>query len=40
MSFVIEDLSELGFTVEKKLDPFIDRATKGDKMWLLVASRP
>jgi len=37
MNYAIEDLKKVGFTIIKKQDPFVDRAEKGDKMWLLVA---
>ena len=37
MNFALEDLKKAGFTILKKQDPFVDRAEKGDTMWLLVA---
>jgi len=37
MDFALEDLKKAGFIVTKKLDPFINRIDKGDKMWILVA---
>jgi precorrin-6B methylase 2 len=37
MNYALEDLKNAGFTILKKQDPFVDRAEKGDKMWLVVA---
>lgn len=37
IGYALDDLSKAGFTILKKQDPFIDRAEKGDKMWLVVA---
>lgn len=38
MSFALQDLSEAGFTILEKTDPFVDRTKiKGDKMWIIVA---
>jgi len=37
MGYAVDDLTKAGFTILKKQDPFVDRAEKGDKMWLLVA---
>lgn len=37
MSYALDDLVKAGFTIIKKQDPFVDRAEKGDRMWLLVA---
>jgi ubiquinone/menaquinone biosynthesis C-methylase UbiE len=38
MSYVLEDLKRIGFTILKEQDPFVDRSKeKGDKMWLIVA---
>jgi precorrin-6B methylase 2 len=37
MNFALEDLKKAGFTIIKKQDLFVDRAEKGDKMWLIVA---
>jgi len=38
MSFALEDLQKVGFTILKQQDPFVDRSKeKGDKMWLIVA---
>jgi ubiquinone/menaquinone biosynthesis C-methylase UbiE len=41
MRFAIEDLRRAGFVVDEQSDRFIDREKiKGDKMWMLVASKP
>ena len=37
INFALEDLMKAGFTLIKKQDPFVDRAEKSDKMWLIVA---
>ncbi len=37
MSYALDDLIKAGFTIIKKQDPFVNRAEKGDKMWLVVA---
>ena len=34
-----DDLIKAGFTILKKQDPFVDRSEKGDKMWLIVATK-
>ncbi len=39
MNFALEDLKKAGFTILRKQDPFVDRAEKGDKMWLIVATK-
>lgn len=39
MSYALDDLSKAGFIILKKQDPFVDRAEKGDKMWLVVATK-
>lgn len=40
MSYALEDLSKAGFTILEKTDPFVDREkVKGDKMWIIVASK-
>lgn len=40
MSYALEDLARAGFTVLEKTDPFVDREKiKGDKMWIIVASK-
>ncbi len=40
IAFALEDLKKAGFTIVKQQDPFVDRTKeKGDKMWLLVASK-
>jgi ubiquinone/menaquinone biosynthesis C-methylase UbiE len=40
MSFALEDLKKAGFQIIKQQDPFVDRTQeKGDKMWLIVASK-
>ena len=38
--YVLEDLDQAGFQVDKIINPFIDRRSKNDQMWMLVASRP
>lgn len=40
MRFVLADLYTAGFRIDKKKDPFIDRPSKNDQMWMLVASKP
>jgi ubiquinone/menaquinone biosynthesis C-methylase UbiE len=41
MKFAIEDLRKAGFTILEQTDRFIDREQiKGDKMWVVVASKP
>lgn len=40
MNYALEDLKKAGFTIVFKQDPYIDRQqVKGDKMWIIVASR-
>lgn len=40
ITFALEDLQKAGFTILKQQDPFVDRSKeKGDKMWLVVASK-
>lgn len=40
MSYALEDLKKAGFTIVFKQDPYIDRQqVKGDKMWIIVATR-
>jgi ubiquinone/menaquinone biosynthesis C-methylase UbiE len=40
MSFAREDLQKAGFTIIRQQDPFVDRSKeKGDKMWMIVASK-
>jgi ubiquinone/menaquinone biosynthesis C-methylase UbiE len=39
MVYAIDDLKKAGFTIIKQENPFIDRKEKGDKMWLIVASK-
>jgi precorrin-6B methylase 2 len=40
MGFVLQDLQKAGFIILKQQDPFVDRSKeKGDKMWLLVATK-
>ncbi|MDZ7648340.1 MAG: class I SAM-dependent methyltransferase [Cytophagales bacterium] len=40
MNFALEDLKKAGFAIIKQQDPFVDRTKeKGDKMWLIVASK-
>lgn len=40
MKYALDDLSKAGFTVLEKTDPFVDREKeKGDKMWIIVASK-
>jgi len=40
MSYALEDLAKAGFTILEKTDPFVDREkVKGDKMWIIVASK-
>jgi ubiquinone/menaquinone biosynthesis C-methylase UbiE len=41
MNFAIEDLRRAGFNVIEQIDRFIDREKiKGDKMWIVVATKP
>ena len=40
LRYVLEDLDQAGFQVTNTIDPFIDRPSKYDQMWLLVASKP
>jgi ubiquinone/menaquinone biosynthesis C-methylase UbiE len=41
MKFAVEDLRRAGFEIMEQTDRFIDREkVKGDKMWIVVASRP
>ena len=40
MNFALEDLNKAGFTIVKQQDSFVDRTKeKGDKMWIIVASK-
>jgi ubiquinone/menaquinone biosynthesis C-methylase UbiE len=40
MNFVREDLENMGFKILDTKDPFVDRTIeKGDKMWLIVATK-
>jgi SAM-dependent methyltransferase len=40
MNFAIADLQKANFIILKQQDPFADRSKeKGDKMWLIVASK-
>lgn len=40
IKYALEDLKRAGFSVVRQQDPFVDRTLeKGDKMWLLVATR-
>jgi ubiquinone/menaquinone biosynthesis C-methylase UbiE len=40
MSYALDDLQKAGFSIIKKQDPFADRSKeKGDKMWLIVATK-
>jgi len=41
MKFALEDLRKAGFKIVEQSDRFVDREKiKGDKMWVLVASKP
>jgi ubiquinone/menaquinone biosynthesis C-methylase UbiE len=41
MNFAIEDLRRAGFNVVEQIDRFIDREKiKGDKMWIVLATKP
>lgn len=40
MRFAEADLNQAGFKIETKTDPFIDRPSKNDQMWMLVAVKP
>ncbi len=40
MRFALADLTEAGFNIQKKQDPFIDRPSKSDRMWMAVAVKP
>lgn len=39
MNFALEDLKKAGFHIIRQENPFIDRKEKGDKMWLIVATK-
>lgn len=40
MNYALDDLQKAGFSIIKKLDPYVDRSKeKGDKMWLIVAAK-
>lgn len=40
MKFALEDLAKVGFQIISKQENFVDRtAIKGDRMWIIVASR-
>lgn len=40
MNFALQDLQKAGFKIVFKQDPYIDREKiKGDKMWIIVASK-
>ncbi len=40
LNFALEDLKKAGFTIVKQQDSFVDRTKeKGDKMWIIVASK-
>ncbi len=40
MNFVLKDLENMGFKILNTHDPFVDRTKeKGDKMWLIVATK-
>ena len=40
MKFALEDLAKAGFQIVSKQENFVDRiAIKGDRMWIIVASR-
>jgi ubiquinone/menaquinone biosynthesis C-methylase UbiE len=40
MRFALKDLTDAGFIIKKKRDPFIDRPSKDDRMWMTVALKP
>jgi hypothetical protein len=41
MKYAVEDLRRAGFLIREQTDRFIDREKiKGDKMWVVVASKP
>ncbi len=40
MRYALEDLKSAGFIISKKRDPFIDRPSKNDRMWMTVALKP
>lgn len=40
LRFALLDLKAAGFTIKSKKDPFIDRPTKSDRMWMAVALKP
>jgi ubiquinone/menaquinone biosynthesis C-methylase UbiE len=41
MAFALEDLKKAGFVISFEKDNFIDRTEeKGDKMWVIVATKP
>lgn len=40
MRFVLTDLKGAGFSIKKQQDPFIDRPSKNDRMWLVIAVKP
>lgn len=40
LRYVLADLKEAGFTIRSKKDPFINRPSKNDRMWMAVAIKP
>ena len=40
IKYAINDLQEAGFQITKTVDPFIDRPSKSDQMWMIVAIKP
>ncbi|MDH3710074.1 MAG: class I SAM-dependent methyltransferase [Cyclobacteriaceae bacterium] len=40
MRYVLTDLKQAGFAIRSKKDPFIDRPSKNDRMWIAVAVKP
>ena len=40
LHFVLQEVREAGFEIVEALDPFVERAHRGDEMWLLAARKP
>jgi len=40
LKYVVEDLNQAGFIINRKIDPFIERPSKSDDMWMIVATKP
>ncbi len=40
LRFALADLKAAGFSIKKQRDPFIERPSKDDRMWMAVALKP